>query len=47
MIKDLITIKDKVNYLLEKYPETRDSDKLLWLGYLVVYCNLKKQIRCR
>lgn len=27
--------------ILEAYPEARDSDKLLWLAYLVLYCDLK------
>jgi hypothetical protein len=34
MTEGLKTVKDKVGNLLEKYPELRDSDKLLWLAYL-------------
>lgn len=41
MIKDVLTIKEKVELLLSKYPETRDSDKLLWLAFMVTYHNLK------
>lgn len=34
MLDHLIRITDRVEYLLEKYPPLRDSDKLLWLAYL-------------
>ena len=44
MIEDLITNKEKVEDLLSKYPATRDSDKLLWLAYLVVYRDLRFKI---
>jgi hypothetical protein len=33
MITDLIKVQDRVEYILSLYPETRDSDKLLWLAY--------------
>lgn len=38
------TTKHKVEELLEKYPPLRDSDKLLWLAYLVRYHNLKAHL---
>ncbi len=44
MIKDLIKVKDKVEYLLIKYPTTRDSDKELFLAYFVVFCGLKESL---
>ena len=31
----LITVQDKVQALLEDYPMLRDSDKKLWLAYMV------------
>ena len=34
MSEGIITCKDKVESILNKYGETRDSDKLLWLAYL-------------
>lgn len=33
-IRNLKTIKDRVSYLLNRFPETRNSDKELWLRYL-------------
>lgn len=44
MIEDLVKVQDKVKYLLEKYPETRDSDKVLWLAYNCVFNYLKETI---
>jgi len=41
MTEAVVTIKSKVEKILNKFPITRDSDKLLWLGYLVQYHNLK------
>jgi len=41
MINDLIKQKERVEFVLEKYPSTRDSDKLLWLAYLVIFHDLK------
>ena len=41
MIKDIISIKDKVAYLLENYPATRDSDKMLWLAFMTIFRGLK------
>lgn len=37
MIRDLIKVKDKVAYILENHPHTRDCDKSLWLAYLVFF----------
>ena len=34
MLRTLKLTKDKVEYLLEKFPQTRDSDTVLFLGYL-------------
>jgi len=36
--------KHRVEKILSDYPETRDSDKLLWLAYLVIYHDLKNVI---
>jgi len=44
MITDLKKAKSKVYFLLENYPATRDSDKLLWLAYLSMFHNLKKEL---
>lgn len=44
MIKDLIRVKDKVEYLLMKFPETRDSDKILWLWYLREFEDMNNQL---
>lgn len=30
-----------VHDILQKYPETRDSDKLLWIAYLAIHCKAK------
>ena len=44
MIDDLHKVESKVNYLLSKYPQTRDSDKMLWLAYNVKFNSLKESI---
>lgn len=44
MINDLKKAKDRVQFLLSKYPATRDCDKTLWLAYLVCYHDLKNQL---
>lgn len=36
--------KDRVEMILSKYPETRDSDKLLWLAYMCIFHELKCHI---
>lgn len=41
MSDSLKTIKARVAAILERYPETRDSDKLLWLAYMNLNHNLK------
>ena len=41
MEESLRTIKDKVAFILETYPSTRDSDKYLWLSYLTNFHGLK------
>jgi len=30
----LVKVKDKVKYILEKYPEARNDDRYLWLMYV-------------
>lgn len=42
MLKDLVNIKDKVQYVLENYPKTQDNDKLLWLAVMVVNYDLRE-----
>lgn len=41
MIQDLVKVQDRVKDLLIKFPQTRDSDKWLWLAYNCKYNNLK------
>lgn len=42
MIKDLVKAKDRVEHILKEYPTSRDSDKVLWLAYLVMFHDLRK-----
>ena len=42
MLSDLKLVQDRVKFLLERYPEVRDSDKLLWLAYNCHFNNLKE-----
>lgn len=42
MISDLIKVEDRVAHILRKYPQTRDSDKKLWLAYNVLFNDLKE-----
>ena len=35
MVDDILSVKDQVYHILERYPATRDSDKLLIMRYLV------------
>jgi hypothetical protein len=44
MTESLVTCKEKVGHILNAYPETRDSDKTLWLAYLVIFHNLKNTL---
>lgn len=44
MIKDLKKQKEKVEYLLSRYPDLRDSDKKLWVAYLNTFCDLKNKL---
>jgi hypothetical protein len=44
MINYLKSIKKRVSYLLKNYPETRDSDKLLYLKYLNMFCHMDRNI---
>lgn len=41
MSEAIETCKSKVENVLLKYPDTRDSDKLLWIAYLVKYHGLR------
>lgn len=41
MTESLTTIKEKVEKILKEFPKTRDSDKLLWIAYMVIYHDLK------
>lgn len=41
MLQDIITVSDKVEKILRDHPDTRDSDKLLWLAYSCKHTNLK------
>jgi hypothetical protein len=45
MVNDLLKVEDRVKTILTKYPETRDSDKLLWLAYNSIYNNLKNVLK--
>lgn len=44
MSESLTTCKDKIESLLIKYPETRDSDKLLFFAFLVEFHDLEMNI---
>lgn len=45
VIKDLVKVHERVKAILEKYPECRDSDKLLWLAYNVQYNDLRTNMQ--
>jgi len=42
MSEGIVTCKEKVEKLLSRHFETRDSDKLLWIAYLVSYHGLRE-----
>ena len=42
MLSDLIKVQDRVYYILDQYPQTRDSDKELWLAYCCLFRGLKE-----
>ena len=44
MVKDLVRVKDRVEVILDEFPATRDCDKLLWLAYMSIYHDLKREI---
>ena len=44
MLNQIKNIKDKVQFLISRNPELRDSDKKLWLAYMVHYEGLKNII---
>lgn len=37
LLKKLRTVKDRVLYILDKYPETRNNDLYLWLIYVRLF----------
>lgn len=41
MLQDLVHCKDRVEYLLQNDPTTRDCDKKLWLLYLFTFHDLR------
>ena len=45
MLKNLVKVKDKVEFLLKQYPVLRDDDKKLWLAYLNKYHNLRENLK--
>jgi hypothetical protein len=44
VINLLFKVKDKVGYLLNRYPETRDCDATLYCYYLATFHNLNNEI---
>lgn len=44
MVEDIYKTKDKVEHLLTVFPETRDSDKELWIAYNLIFNDLKRVI---
>ena len=42
--ESVVTIKDRVGFLLENYSVLRDSDKLLWLAYLNMEYGMQHKI---
>jgi len=38
LLERLRTTKDRVLYILERYPETRNDDRYLWLIYIRLFC---------
>ena len=46
LIRRLRTVKSRVEYVLENYPETRNDDRYLWLIYIRLFCpEMSKYIR--
>ena len=43
-INDIKTCKDKVEYILQYFPKTRNNDKLLYLEYMKKFYNLQSII---
>lgn len=44
VLSDIIKVSDAVKDILERYPQARDSDKLLWLAYNCLYNDMKSHI---
>ena len=45
-LKKLKTIEEKVEYLLEKYPQTRSSDKILLLNMYAIFYRVDIRSSC-
>jgi len=45
IVKDLKTVEGRVHLILQKYPETRDNDRILFLAYHSLYNGLKDVIK--
>jgi len=46
LLRRLKTTKERVAYVLEHYPETRNDDRYLWLIYVRLFCpELSKYIK--
>jgi hypothetical protein len=44
MLDKILKVKDKVMSVLRDFPQTRESDKLVWLAYMCQYHGLKDQM---
>jgi len=45
MIRELKNVKARVREILRDHPETQDDDRLLWLGYSVIYDDLRNYLK--
>jgi len=41
IVEQLTSVKNKVGFLLENYPNLREDDKKLWISYLVMFHHLQ------
>lgn len=41
-LEQIEKVKDRVEHILEAYPQTRNSDKLLWLAYMSMFGEIKE-----
>ena len=44
MLKEIKTIKGRVEILLRDFPEARSCDKILWVYYMVRYHDLENKV---